>query len=191
MKICFATNNSNKVEEISKLLGDGYSVVGLGELGIREDIPEEGATLEENSLFKANYVFQRMKVPIIADDTGLEVQALNGEPGVYSARYAGPGKDSLQNILLLLQRLKGKKDRSARFKTIITYIDAQGRKHIFEGIVNGHITETLKGDKGFGYDPIFVPDGYNETFAAMTMEEKNMISHRGIAVRKLVNFLTR
>ncbi|MDH5604773.1 MAG: RdgB/HAM1 family non-canonical purine NTP pyrophosphatase [Cyclobacteriaceae bacterium] len=189
MKICFATNNLNKLQEIRRILGDRYEIYGLHELGITGDIPEDGSTLEENSRFKARYVYQRENVPVFADDTGLEVIALHGEPGVISARYAGPERNNMNNIHLLLQKLRNVTDRRAQFKTVVTYIDERGDEFLFEGIAKGEIIESLKGAMGFGYDPVFVPEGYDRTFAEMTMEEKNQISHRGKAIQLFVAFL--
>jgi len=186
--ICFATNNAHKLEEVRSLLAGKYKVVGLQEIGCHEDIPETQATIEGNSAQKAHYVKSNYKQDCFADDTGLEVPALNNEPGVYSARYAGPQRNSEDNIQLLLQNLKDKVDRSARFKTVITLI-LNGQEHTFTGIINGRITEQKHGEKSFGYDPIFIPEGYNQTFAEMTSAEKNKISHRGLAVAQLIDFL--
>ena len=189
MKICFATNNLNKLEEIREILGSTYEISGLQEIGIYEDVPEEGSTLEENSRFKARYIYQQKKIPVFADDTGLEVSVLHGEPGVFSARYAGPERNNRNNIRLLLDKLKDFEDRRAQFKTVVTYIDQQGKEYIFEGIAKGRIIKSLRGTKGFGYDPVFVPEGYDRTFAEMTMEEKNQISHRGKAIQSFIAFL--
>ncbi|GAA4844838.1 non-canonical purine NTP diphosphatase [Algivirga pacifica] len=186
--ICFATNNANKLKEIRKQLDGFYEVVGLDAIGCTEDIPETEPTIEGNSQLKASYIWERYKVSCFADDTGLEVTALNGEPGVLSARYAGPQKDSEDNMSLLLKNLEGKEDRSARFKTVITLV-LDGKFHQFEGIAEGDIITEKTGDEGFGYDPIFQPKGYDKTFAQISMEEKNKISHRGKAVDKLIDFL--
>ena len=187
MKICFATNNKNKLKEI-KLAVEGIEIIGLSDIGCSEELPENQTTLEGNSLEKASYVFDNFKENCFADDTGLEVDALNGAPGVYSARYAGKHGDSEANMQLLLKNLEGKTNRSAQFKTIITLI-LEGKEHQFEGIAKGSISLAKVGLDGFGYDPIFTPEGYNITFAEMSMQEKNEISHRGKAVRKLVSFL--
>lgn len=188
MKICFATNNQHKLEELRQLLGNSIELVGLSDIGCNEELAEDQDTLEGNSLQKAQYVFDHYHVNCFADDTGLEVESLNGEPGVYSARYAGPQRNNNDNINLLLTKLKQEKNRSAQFRTIITLI-IEGNVHTFEGIVKGEITLSASGQKGFGYDPVFKPDGYETTFAEMTMEEKNKISHRGRATQKLVHFL--
>ncbi len=186
--LCFATNNAHKVAEIQALLGTNFVLQSLKDIGCEEELAETGTTLEANSLQKAQYLFDNYHVDCFADDTGLEVEALNGEPGVYSARYAGEQRDSLDNIHLLLTKLKGQVNRKARFRTVITLIQA-GVITQFEGIVEGHIMEELKGTAGFGYDPIFVPNGYETTFAEMSMEEKGSISHRGRAFQKLITFL--
>lgn len=181
----FASGNPNKVLEVQQLL-ESYEVKSLVDLGV-SDIPETGSTLEENSLLKARYVADLFKVDAFADDTGLEVEALDGEPGVFSARYAGTPSDSAQNISKLMGNLQGK-ERSARFRTVITLIQ-KGEIHQFEGIVNGEITLDTYGNEGFGYDPVFRPEGYDRTFAEMDSSEKNSISHRGLAMRKFVEFL--
>jgi len=188
MRICFASHNQNKVAELSRLLGDKYALLGLDDLGITEDIPETGSTLEENARIKAKYVVERHNLACFADDTGLEVAALDGRPGVFSARYAGEPSDSARNIEKLLEELAGRENRQARFRTVIALI-LDGQEHYFTGIVEGEITREVIGERGFGYDPIFIPKGFNRTFAEMTMEEKNSISHRGRAVRKLIDFL--
>lgn len=186
--ICFATNNPHKLEEVKSLLAGKYTVVGLQEIGCEEDVPETQATIEGNSAQKARYVKLNYKQDCFADDTGLEVIALNNDPGVFSARYAGPQRNSEDNIQLLLQNLQGKTNRSARFKTVITLI-LNGQEHTFTGIVNGKIIEQKRGEKGFGYDPVFIPEGYEQTFAEMAAAEKNKISHRGLAVAQLIDFL--
>ncbi len=187
-KICFATNNKNKIAEVSQMLQGKYELVSLEEIGCTEELPEEQDTMEGNSRQKAQYVWQNYNISCFADDSGLEVEALDGAPGVYSARYAGPQRSDSNNIELVLQNLEGKSNRNARFRTSITLI-LNGQEHQFEGTVNGSITQGWKGNKGFGYDPIFIPAGHSKTFAEMSSEEKNSISHRGIAVRKLVDFL--
>jgi len=188
MKLCFASNNEHKLTEIRQIIGNQYQVVSLQEIGCTEELPEEQTTLEGNSHQKADYVWQHYGVSCFADDTGLEVFALNGEPGVYSARYAGPQRSSTDNMALLLENLQGKSDRSARFRTSITLI-LNGHTEQFDGIVSGKITETPAGEKGFGYDPVFMPDGYEQTFAQMPAADKNKISHRGLAVQQLANYL--
>lgn len=187
--LCFASNNAHKVAEIQALLGPGYHLQGLADFGITEDIPETQATLEGNSLQKAAYVFERYQVPVFADDTGLEVDALNGEPGVYSARYAGASRDNQANLQKVLDNLQGQTNRAAQFRTVITLILPSGQPHAFEGIARGHLLTEPMGEQGFGYDPIFVPEGHTRTFAQMSATEKNELSHRGRAVRKLVDFL--
>ncbi len=187
MKICFATHNENKLKEVKTLLPN-HEIIGLNELGQYEEIPETGATLDENSLLKASYVWEKYGVNCFADDTGLEVEALNGAPGVITARYAGDAKDNDANIILLLKNLAAHSNRKAQFRTIITLI-IDGKQTIIEGIAKGKITKSLSGAKGFGYDPIFQPDGYDITFAEMSMAEKNIISHRGLAIKQLVKYL--
>ncbi len=186
--LCFATNNKNKTHEIKALLGPFFVLQNLSDIGCIEELPETQPTIEGNALQKAQYVFDRYGVSCFADDTGLEVEALNGEPGVFSARYAGAQRNDTDNMQLVLNRLQDKTNRRARFKTVIALID-QGMVTTFEGIVPGIIAEAPRGTKGFGYDPVFVPDGYDKTFAEMELEQKNLISHRAVAVKKLVNFL--
>ncbi|GGG17730.1 non-canonical purine NTP diphosphatase [Pontibacter amylolyticus] len=187
-ELCFATNNKNKVAEVSSMLEGKYKLHTLEDIGCHEELAEDQDTLEGNSRQKAQYVWEKYRVNCFADDTGLEVDAICGEPGVYSARYAGPQRNDADNIRHLLKKLEGHVVRRARFRTSITlYLD--GQEHQFEGIVNGQITTEWKGDKGFGYDPVFIPEGYDRTFAEMSPEEKNAISHRGEAIRKLVEFL--
>jgi XTP/dITP diphosphohydrolase len=189
MELYFATQNPNKVAEVMQLAAREVVVKDLSSLPISEEIPETGKTIAENSLQKARYVFDKYQVQVFADDTGLEVDALNGEPGVYSARYAGPDKDSEANMQLVLEKLEGQKDRSARFVTVISYIDQEGKVYQFEGEVQGQITMAKKGERGFGYDPIFLPDGYEHTFAEMPLEQKNKISHRALALKKFMAFI--
>jgi len=186
--ICFATNNAHKIKEIKDLLEDDYEVVGLKNIGCHEELPETQATLEGNSKQKAAHVWEHYQVNCFADDTGLEVEALSGEPGVYSARYAGPQRDSEGNMQLLLEKMQGQKQREAQFRTVVTLV-LDGVYHQFEGVAKGNIRKQKSGDGGFGYDPIFEPTGYSITFAEMSLEDKNQISHRGIAIRKLVDFL--
>ena len=188
MDICFATNNEHKLEEIRAILGSKFKILNLEEIGCNEELPEERDTLKGNSLQKAEYVFQKYKVACFADDTGLEVEELNGAPGVYSARYAGEQRNSERNMDLLLKNLEGKGNRKARFRTVITLIQPSGL-HQFEGIVEGSILEDRKGKGGFGYDPVFLPKGFSKTLAEMSMEGKNQISHRARATEKLVEFL--
>ncbi|WP_424962362.1 RdgB/HAM1 family non-canonical purine NTP pyrophosphatase [Ekhidna sp.] len=189
MKICFASHNKNKVKEMNEIMPDGVNIVGLGELGIIEDIAETGSTLEENATIKSSYVYNKHKLPVFADDSGLIVHALNGEPGVYSARYAGEERDDQKNMDLLLKNLDGKTDRSAEFCTVISYIDEAGKKHEFTGKIEGVIIEEKRGNNGFGYDPIFRPSGFNETFAELSSDVKNRISHRAKAVQKFLEYL--
>lgn len=188
MKIVFATNNVHKLREVSQTLGAAFTLVTPRECGITEDIPENEATLEGNALAKARYIRSRTGLDCFADDTGLEVEALGGEPGVHSARYATDGHDDAANKRLLLERLAGKENRRARFRTAIALIDADG-EHIFEGVVEGRIAREERGADGFGYDPLFVPDGCDRTFAEMPADEKNAVSHRGRAVRRLAEYL--
>lgn len=188
MKIVFATNNAHKLSEVKAVLGDGFEIVTLKEVGITEDIPETGATLDENATIKARYVYDRTGFDCFADDTGLEVEALNGAPGVHSARYATDGHDFAANNRKLLHELEGKENRRARFRTVISLIRG-GEEVQVEGIVNGHIALSESGSEGFGYDPLFVPEGYDRCFAEMSADEKNAISHRGRAVAALVKVL--
>lgn len=188
MKLCFASNNAHKLAEIRQIIGDLYEIVSLQEIGCHEELAEDQTTLEGNSRQKASYVWQNYGVSCFADDTGLEVMALNGEPGVYSARYAGPQRSSADNITKLLQNLQGQTNRRAQFRTSITLI-LDGQEHQFDGVVAGHIAESASGTEGFGYDPVFIPDGYHQTFAQMTPEQKNSTSHRGRAMQALISFL--
>lgn len=189
-KICFATHNQNKVEEIKKLVGNDLEILSLDDLGISEDIEETGSTLSENAILKAEYVYDKYSVACFADDTGLEVDSLNGAPGVYSARYAGEPANNERNIDKLLSVLTNKTNRQARFRTIISLVGI-GDTEIFEGIVEGEIISDRRGVKGFGYDSVFLPKNFDRTFAEMEMQEKNSISHRAKAVEKLVDFLTK
>lgn len=188
MKLYFATNNIHKLKEVQEVVGDSFQIESMRSLGINEDIPEDQQTLEGNALQKTRFLYDRTGESCFADDTGLEVDALNGAPGVYSARYAGEAKNSLDNMALLLKNMSGIQNRKARFRTVIALI-LDGKEYLFEGIVNGTITEEPRGTAGFGYDPLFVPDGYSTTFAEMDSEAKNAISHRGRAVEKLAAFL--
>lgn len=188
MRLVFATHNQNKVTEIQRLLPHGIELVSLNDLGITEDIPETEKTLEGNAKLKSDYIFDNYNLPCFADDTGLLVDALNGEPGVYSARYAGPRNDANANMDKLLKNLSDNENRSARFKTVIS-LNLDGTTLFFEGIVEGEITISKKGNKGFGYDPIFKPTGYNETFAELPIEIKNEVGHRGKAFSRLITYL--
>jgi XTP/dITP diphosphohydrolase len=188
MKLCFATNNSHKLDEIQAILGQSFQLTTLREIGCTEDIPEPFDTISENSHEKARYVWDKFGVSCFADDTGLEVAALNGEPGVLSARYAGPQKSADDNMALLLERLAPFENKGARFVTMITLV-LDGTYYQFEGAVQGTIINTRRGNNGFGYDPIFLPDGFDKTFGEMNMDEKSKLSHRAIAFGKLTNFL--
>lgn len=185
--LVFATNNQHKVAEVQSKVNGNFNIISLTDIGCTEDIVEDGTTLEENASIKSKYVYNNYQKDCFGDDTGLEIEYLNNEPGVYSARYAG-GRDPEKNIELVLEKLKGESNRKARFRTVISLI-IDGKEHLFEGIVNGTITEGKSGSEGFGYDPIFKPDGYDITFAEMSMEQKNQISHRGRAMEKLLEFL--
>ena len=187
-EIVFATNNAHKLEEIRAIIGNEFKILSLKDIGCDVDIPETAQTLEGNAEIKARYIKEHYGYDCFADDTGLEVEALNGAPGVYSARYAGEEHDSLKNMNLLLENMKSIDNRAARFRTVIALV-IDDKLTIMDGIVNGEITTTAQGKKGFGYDPIFKPEGYNETFAMMSSEEKNKISHRGRATAKLVEYL--
>ena len=188
MKIVFATNNAHKLDEVRQVVGEKFEIVSLRECGIVEDIPENEPTLEGNALAKARYIYDRTGFNCFADDTGLEVDALGGEPGVRSARYATDGHDDEANKRLLLERLQGVENRAAQFRTAVALI-LGGKEYLFEGIVRGEIALEQHGEGGFGYDPLFFPEGSELTFAQMSSEEKNAISHRGRAVRKLAEFL--
>ena len=187
-KIVFATNNAHKLAEVRTLAGSDFQILSLEEIGCHDDIPETASTLEGNALIKARWVRDRYGLDCFADDTGLMVDALDGEPGVYSARYAGNGHDSEANMSLLLENLKGHADRNAHFSTVIALCIGE-EEHIFEGRVDGQIAEVRSGSNGFGYDPIFIPDETGVSFADMKADDKNRISHRGRAVRKLFSFL--
>lgn len=190
MRICFATNNEHKLDEVRHALhSSGLDILSLQDVHCFEELPETHNTLEGNSLQKAQYVFGKYKMPCFADDTGLEVGALNGAPGVYSARYAGNQRSSEDNIDLLLTTLAREENRTARFRTVIALIGLGTDPTLFEGIISGHILTERKGNSGFGYDPVFVPLGYDKTFAEMSLDEKNKVSHRAIAVSKLKSYL--
>jgi XTP/dITP diphosphohydrolase len=188
MELIFATNNQHKATEINSLLGQNWDVKSLADLEYHEEVPETGDTLEDNALEKARYVHQLWGKNCFADDTGLEVEALNGAPGVFSARYAGEDKNSSKNMNKLLEKLKGQSNRKARFKTVIALI-FEGREFLFQGIVTGRILEIREGNGGFGYDPVFKPDEADVSFAQMPLSEKNLISHRARAMKKLTDFL--
>ena len=187
-EIVFATNNPHKLTEIREIVGDKYKILCLKDIGCNEDIPETATTLEGNAEIKARYVKERYGYDCFADDTGLEVEALGGEPGVYSARYAGEAHNSLANMNLLLKKMEDKDNRKARFRTVIALIIGENMTFV-EGIVNGDITRQPKGDNGFGYDPVFIPENTDLTFAQMNAEQKNSISHRGRATAKLIEIL--
>ncbi len=187
-EIVFATNNAHKLKEVSPLLSNKFSVLSLRDINCFDNIPETADSLEGNAILKAQYVIEKFGKDCFSDDTGLEVKALNNAPGVYSARYAGESKDAEDNMNKLIAEMKGVKNRKAQFRTVIALI-LNGEKYIFEGIIKGEITEKKRGEKGFGYDPIFIPEGYNQTFAELPLSEKNKISHRARAVQKLILFL--
>ena len=185
--LIFATQNKHKLEEGNHLLNDFFNVIGLHDVGFGDDIPEDEPTLEGNARFKARYIYNKLHKNVFADDTGLEIEALNGEPGVISARYAGEGKNPEDNIQLVLKKLHGVENRRAQFRTVICLI-FNHQEFLFEGVVKGTLLTEKNGISGFGYDPIFKPDGYEDTFAQMPMELKNKISHRGLAMQKLIAF---
>jgi len=188
IQLVFATNNKNKVAEIQHIISDGFLVQSLQDIGCTEDIEESEPTIEGNALLKARYVNSRYGVNVFADDTGLEVEALDYRPGVYSARYAGHGATYAANVSKLLSEMHGLENRRARFKTVFALI-IDNKEFLFEGIVNGVITHETRGSNGFGYDPVFLPDGYDTTFAQMTLDVKNTISHRALAFFKMVDYL--
>ena len=188
MKLLFATNNAHKLAEVQAVLGPEYELVTPRDCGLTEEIPETQPTLEGNALQKARYLRERTGLDCFADDTGLEVAALDGAPGVRSARYATDGHDFAANNRLLLANLRGAADRRARFRTVVALLRS-GEEHLFEGIVEGRIIECERGCEGFGYDPLFVPDGFDRTFAEMSADEKNAVSHRARAVRRLADYL--
>lgn len=188
MQLVFATNNKNKIKEIKNLIDNSIELLSLEDINCLEDIPETANTIAGNALQKAKYVFDKYGYNCFADDTGLEIESLYNEPGIYSARYAGPQRDASDNMNKVLDNLKGIQNRNAHFKTVIALI-IDGKETLFEGIAKGEITTTKSGTEGFGYDPIFKPEGYNITFSEMSLEEKNKISHRAKATKQLVNFL--
>lgn len=187
--LVFATNNLHKLEEVRHIVSDKVRIVSLSEINCHDDIPETAATLEGNALIKARYIRNHYGYDCFADDTGLEVEALDNAPGVYSARYAGPGHDAEANMKKLLLQMEGKGNRKARFRTVVALI-LDGKEHLFEGVINGEITTDKHGDSGFGYDPVFRPEGYALTFAELGNDIKNRISHRALAVGKLADFLS-
>lgn len=188
--LVFATNNRHKLDEVQKIVGKDFTIVNLADINCHDDIPETADTLEGNALQKARYIKEHYGYDCFADDTGLEVEALDNAPGVYSARYAGEERSAEANMLKLLAEMEGKDNRKARFRTVIALI-LNGEEHLFEGIVKGEIIREKKGAAGFGYDPIFVPEGYNQTFAEMGNDLKNTISHRAEAVKKLDEYLNK
>ena len=188
-KLVFATNNAHKLEEVAAILGDQVELLSLNDISCQTDIPETAETLEGNALLKSSYIYKNYHLDCFADDTGLEVEALNGAPGVYSARYAGgEGHDAQANMFKLLHELEGKENRKAQFRTAISLI-LDGKEYLFEGVIKGEIIKEKRGDSGFGYDPVFMPEGYDRTFAELGNDIKNQISHRALAVQKLCEFL--
>ena len=188
MELIIASQNQNKLVEFKKILGDKVNLFSLSDIGLNQEIPENEKTIKKNAMFKAKFVNTQTGKNVFADDTGLEIDSLNGEPGVYSARYSGVDRNSDKNIELVLRKLKNKANRNSRFKTIISLI-IDGKSVNFEGVVEGKITEEKRGSNGFGYDPIFQPNGYASTFGEMSLKEKNKISHRSIAINKMVQYL--
>lgn len=187
-KIVFATNNLNKLQEVREILKDQYQVIGLKDLNFDQELAEDGDTFEKNALQKAKFIAEKFKIACFAEDAGLEIQALNQDPGVFSARYAGNQRSDKDNIALLLKNLEGIKNRKARFKAVIALVDGQNTLY-FDGIVNGRISLAPIGSGGFGYDPVFIPDGYEDSFAQLGKDIKNSISHRAKAIKKLIDFL--
>lgn len=190
IKIVFATNNKNKIKEVQKLLPTNIKLIGLKDIGCKDDIPETQHTIKENSIQKVNYINSKYNLDCFADDTGLEISALNGDPGVFSARYAGSERNSKKNIEKVLKNLNNIKNRNARFKTVIA-LSYKGEILTFEGVCKGVISNEIQGDGGFGYDPIFKPNGINKTFAELSFDEKNKISHRAIAIKKLIDYFNK
>tara|TARA_B100000674_G_C37826672_1_gene908452 strand:+ start:584 stop:1168 length:585 start_codon:yes stop_codon:yes gene_type:complete len=188
MELIIASQNQNKLVEFKKILGDKINLFSLSDIGLNQEIPENEKTIKKNAMFKAKFVNTQTGKNVFADDTGLEIDSLNGEPGVFSARYSGVDRNSDKNIELVLRKLKNKANRNSRFKTIISLI-IDGKSVNFEGVVEGKITEEKRGSNGFGYDPIFQPNGYASTFGEMSLKEKNKISHRSIAINKMVQYL--
>ena len=190
IKIVFATNNKNKIKEVQKLLPTNIELIGLEDIGCEDDIPETQHTIKGNSIQKVNYINSKYNLDCFADDTGLEISALNGDPGVLSARYAGSERNSKKNIEKVLKNLNNIKNRNARFKTVIA-LSYKGEILTFEGVCEGVISNEIQGDGGFGYDPIFKPNGINKTFAELSFDEKNKISHRAIAIKKLIDYFNK
>ncbi|HEY9117632.1 MAG TPA: RdgB/HAM1 family non-canonical purine NTP pyrophosphatase [Roseivirga sp.] len=188
MEICFTTNNAHKLEEVKRIIGDSIKLLSLSDIRFEGEIPETHETLEENSLEKAQYIFDRFKIPVFSEDSGLEVEALGGKPGVHTAHYSG-SRDALSNMNKVLGELNSNDSRMAQFRAVMTYIDAKGKMKQFEGIVKGTIAQEISGTDGFGYDPIFIPEGYDLTFAELSSDIKNSISHRKGALEKLLHFL--
>ncbi|MEW5675968.1 non-canonical purine NTP diphosphatase [Flavobacterium enshiense] len=188
MQLVFASNNANKIKEIQQLVPSDIQILSLEDIGCGVDIPETADTIEGNAILKANYVTENYGYNCFADDSGLEIEALNAEPGVYSARYAGSQRNDDDNMNKVLENLQNETNRKANFKTVIA-LNMKGEQHLFTGIINGKIIEEKRGTNGFGYDPIFVAEDYSKTFAELTMEEKSAISHRGKAVKQLISFL--
>lgn len=188
IQLVFATNNAHKLEEVRAIVGDRVDLLSLNDINCHEDIDETGLTLEENALIKSKYVKDNYNFNCFGDDTGLEVEALNGAPGVFSARYAGDAHNSEANMLKLLKEMEGKENRNAQFRTVISLI-LDNKEYLFEGVIKGRIATEKKGENGFGYDPIFIPDGYDKTFAELGNDIKNEISHRAIATQRLCTFL--
>lgn len=188
--LIFASHNENKTTEIRRLLAGKFDVRSLEDLDYHEAIAETGETFQENALIKARTIYDQFSLPCIADDSGLEVEALNGAPGVRSARFAGEPSDDKANNQLLLEKLLQESNRNAQFKTVLAFIDEEGKEHTFTGIVRGRLLTELTGDQGFGYDPLFVPDGFDRTFAQMSKDEKNQISHRGIAIQEWIAYIS-
>lgn len=189
MEIIFCSANEKKKVEIQQKVGNIYTIKNLNDLGYTEDIPETADTFAGNAILKAEFGFKKYGKPCFSDDSGLEVEALNNEPGVYSARYAGDPRSDERNMDKLLQALEGVENRNASFKTVLAYIDNSGKEHYFEGKIEGKITKEKRGDGGFGYDPIFIPNGFDKTFAELSLEEKGKISHRALAVEKFIKHL--
>lgn len=187
--LIIATHNTGKAAEINGLLEGKFEVKSLKNLAYHDEIVEDGDSFQANALIKARTIYEKFGVPCFADDSGLEVDVLEGAPGIYSARFAGEPSDDTANNRLLLEKLQGKTNRGAQFRTVIAYIDEHGEEHFFSGIVRGKLRTALSGDRGFGYDPLFIPEGENRTFAQMSKEEKNQISHRGIAIKRLIAYL--
>ena len=188
MELVFASHNENKVSEVRKILPPNFKIISLNDLNFFDEIPEDEETIEKNAIFKSNFIYEKFKINVFADDTGLEIKALNNLPGVKSARYSGLERDSTKNINKVLSNLGEESDRKARFKTVIS-LNFNGELKLFEGIINGKINYIPIGDNGFGYDPIFIPNNFDKTFAEMSLTQKNKISHRSIAINKLISFL--